>query len=774
MRYNHENSTFTRSGKKTLRTGWMSGSNRIIALLLFVFMFVTAQDVRAQFIEKWLAVGDFHARYSSAGAWSEFTDPGSNWYPGLYNYMGHMRGQGLWIAATDWDPGEVEPDADPYDVKVVHRGPREPGFDQFFNVDMWVTSKFEPPKTFVDGLETFDKPVFNDEVDPEMNADRKVYVKANTALGITLEQTAYAFSQQYHDNYHIIEYVLTNSGNVDDDDEIELDGQNLTGVMFGWINRWNVSFKAGGLPGGVGWGRQTMNDVVGDGNKTYDRDFHAVYAWAGHYPPFQRWNTIGDPQVTNQGWFTASADSIGRMVGSGFVGRATIESNAPDDGGDANKPSTTNWIGSDNPLTAQSSQFNRSNMSQEYDYLTAGHVYPFHGDIVEPPEPAYGEDGILDPEEWKQRFANQYNVPNFNADPGGISSIIAYGPYDLDFGESVTIVVVEGVDGISWTHNYVIGNAYKRALQQYDFPSADTVEFSFAEAFDGAKQLKTPVVFPQDRLDLSDMTKPKYTQQLTKNEWVMTGRDSLMNMFDAAIDAYNDNFSNFADPPLPPREFHVTSGTDRILLEWTTYEGANPESWEIYRTRTSIDSPFVKVATLDGNVHSWDDTEAQRGLDYYYYIQAVGSPTTEFYAFREPGTHNAVNKTVTLRSSRYYAQTYAPASLKRPASTVLDSIRVVPNPYNLASEESIRWPDRQDKMGFLNIPGYCTIKIYTEVGELIKTIEHADGSGDEYWDMNTEFNQLIVSGIYFAVIQERNDQGNLTGNKIIRKFTVIR
>ncbi|HKJ67429.1 MAG TPA: hypothetical protein VKA68_05695 [bacterium] len=773
MNYNHTHYAPARSGAVP-RTSCMPGSRvLLVTLLTFLFMFLAVNETQAQFIEKWMAVGDFHARYSSAAAWAEFTDAGSNWYPGLYDAQGYMRGQGLWIATTDWDPGDVEPGIQPYDVKVAHRGPREPGFDQFHNMEMTVTSRFEPPKTFVNGLETFDKPIFNDAVDPDMKADRKLYVKANTAVGVTVEQTVYAFSQEYHDNYHIIEYVLTNSGNTDDDEDIELEGQNLTGVMIGWIHRWNASYKAAGLPDGVGWGRQTMNDVVGDGNKTYDRDFHAVYAWAGHYPPFQRWNTIGDPQITNQGWETATADSIGRMVGSGFVGRATIQSDVPDEGGEADKPSTSNWIGSDNPLTAASSQFNRSNMSQEYDYLTAGHVYPFHGDIVEPPDPAYGLDGVLDPDEWKQRFANQYNVPNFNADPGGISTITAYGPYDLDFGESVTIVVVEGVDGISWTHNYVIGYAYKRAFDQYGFPDADTSEFSFAEAYAQAQNLETPVLFPQDGLDISDMTEPAFTQQLTKNEWVMTGRDSLMDMFDAAIDNYNNGF-DIPRPPMPPKEFHVTSGTDKVTLEWTTYGSDPPGGWEVYRTRTNIDSPFVKVATLEGSEHSWEDTEAQRGLDYFYYLQAVGAPTTEPYAFRNTTTHAATPRTVTLRSSRYYAQTYAPASLRRPATSTLDSVRVVPNPYNLASEESIRWPDRQDKMGFLNVPGYCTIKIYTEVGELIRTIEHTDGSGDEYWDMTTDYTQLVVSGIYFAVIQEQDAQGNMTGNKIIRKFTVIR
>lgn len=763
--YSHNKRTSQKRVKN--RSDSYFGKWFLMVALLSLSLF-SAKTSQAQFIEKWLAVGDFHATYSSATAWSEFVDPGSNWYPGLYNYRGHMRGQAMWIATTDWDPTGIEQnETEPYEVKVAHRGPREPGFDQFFNTNIVVTSKFEPPITSVDGLETFDKPIINDVVDETMKADRKIDISANTAVGVSVEQTIYAFSQEYHDNYHIIEYTFTNTGNVDEDDEQEFN-RTLTDVVIGWINRYNNSYEAGGLPGGVGWGRQTLNDVVGDGNKTYDRDFKAVYAWAAHWPDFGRWNTIGNPQVTNQGWFTAAGDSIGRLVGSGFVGRATIEA-SPSEDGNTNQPFTTNYMGSDNPLTASSSQFNRGNMVQEYELLTAGNVYPFHADVIQPPDPANGEGGVLDPIEWRERFSNQYNAPNVNADPGGTSSIIAYGPYDLDPGESVSIVVVEGVDGLSWTHNYVIGNGYKKVFEENGFPDADNVAYTFEEAYNRASNLETPVVFPQDGLDIDALLNDN--TQLTKNEWVLSGRDSLMDMFDAAIDNYNNGF-DIPQPPMPPQTFDVNSGAEQISLEWTINE--EPANWEIYRAKASIDSPFVLLEELPGNVNSFDDASAQRGINYYYYLQAVGSQVTEPYAFRDPGTHDAAPRQVRLKSSRYYTQTYAPAQLRRAPTGDIQDIRVVPNPYNLASQDNVRWTDQQDKIGFLDIPGYCTIQIFTEVGELIKTIEHTDGSGDEYWNLTTEYNQLIVSGIYILLIKERDAQGNLTGNQLIRKFTVIR
>lgn len=80
----------------------------------------------------------------------------------------------------------------------------------------------------------------------------------------------------------------------------------------------------------------------------------------------------------------------------------------------------------------------------------------------------------------------------------------------------------------------------------------------------------------------------------------------------------------------------------------------------------------------------------------------------------------------------------------------------------------LRYPQEPDKIGFLNIPGECTIKIYTESGELIKTIEHTNGSGDEYWNSVTSSNQVVVSGVYIAVITTPS------GDKVIKKFVIIR
>jgi hypothetical protein len=219
--------------------------------------------------------------------------------------------------------------------------------------------------------------------------------------------------------------------------------------------------------------------------------------------------------------------------------------------------------------------------------------------------------------------------------------------------------------------------------------------------------------------------------------------------------------------PKPPRSFTVSSGPSRILLEWETFSDADPTGFEIYRTQNRYQGAvknqwqYEKIAELGPGETQYEDTEVDRGVSYFYYIQSVGEVNTDNTA----GTPTDVR----LKSSRYYTQTYNPAFLKRPPGGTLSEARVVPNPYNLASAKGVRWPDQQDKLGFLDIPGQSTIKIYTEIGELVQTIEHTDGSGDEYWDLTNSSNQVVSSGIYIAVIQN-----NETGEQTMKKFVIIR
>jgi hypothetical protein len=77
----------------------------------------------------------------------------------------------------------------------------------------------------------------------------------------------------------------------------------------------------------------------------------------------------------------------------------------------------------------------------------------------------------------------------------------------------------------------------------------------------------------------------------------------------------------------------------------------------------------------------------------------------------------------------------------------LANIKVVPNPYIARADwettEGVR------KVQFTHLPKVCTIRIYTLAGDLVQTIEHDNGSGTEDWNLLSENQQGISSGVYF-------------------------
>ncbi len=98
---------------------------------------------------------------------------------------------------------------------------------------------------------------------------------------------------------------------------------------------------------------------------------------------------------------------------------------------------------------------------------------------------------------------------------------------------------------------------------------------------------------------------------------------------------------------------------------------------------------------------------------------------------------------------------------------------MVPNPYNIGAED-LQYVGEPDKIIFMNVPPVCTIKIYTVRGDLVKVIEHTDGSGDQPWGdipnehMASQSHQIPVSGLYIAYIETPE------GESTIVKFAIVR
>jgi hypothetical protein len=109
------------------------------------------------------------------------------------------------------------------------------------------------------------------------------------------------------------------------------------------------------------------------------------------------------------------------------------------------------------------------------------------------------------------------------------------------------------------------------------------------------------------------------------------------------------------------------------------------------------------------------------------------------------------------------------------ASSKLDNIYVVPNPYVGSNdiEPTDKLPNQnrgERRIYFENLPMKCTIRIFTLSGELVTTIEHESGvdNGREFWNLLNRDGFSISYGLYVAHIDAPG-----VGEKLI-KFAIIK
>jgi len=99
----------------------------------------------------------------------------------------------------------------------------------------------------------------------------------------------------------------------------------------------------------------------------------------------------------------------------------------------------------------------------------------------------------------------------------------------------------------------------------------------------------------------------------------------------------------------------------------------------------------------------------------------------------------------------------------------------VPNPYIGSATWELK--DYENKILFSHLPEMCTIRIYSLSGDLVDILYHnVEGditpdttpSGDESWDLLTQNDQYISSGLYIFVVKSE------AGEMKIGKFAVIK
>ncbi len=685
-----------------------------------------------------IRIGQFKHWYLDVGSTRFRSTDGQEW-PAQWEEQDHHRSRRFYIGVTDYTDHEMY-GGETYNYKTLPIGVVQLENTGYYPISMKMIARYPRPDVTVDGLFGTDLMFTDnyDEVDPTLESDRKIINVVNTQVGITMTRIFRQWEQEYHDNYVIKEYIFKNTGNVDDDPEIEQE-TDITGFYMYLRPRWTVNKEASERTGlrGATWSRNSTSTHRGEAKEAYSTAEHTypgdyedylngdmdadsircMFTWFGYHSGAE-YDNLGGPDVPNE---------TGRLTSGSMIGVATLHADAStsDTNDDPQQPTTTLWIDNDLPLYQNDTGYDATQMAQQYADIAGGHMLPRHDEAL--------DGGYAD---------------IFQGTIGGISCGSAWGPYDIAHGDSIRIVIVEGADGIR--KNYELTEEVGAKWYQAYLNQSQAMDFEMADG------------------SIVNGTYNDGTADAYKNSYVWSMEDSLMQMFSRAQRNFDSGYDIPTAPP-PPDQLEVTSQPDFIHLEWSSNaeSASNFSGYKVYRATAKYDTTYDMIFECGPGtanptvVNSYQDESATRGFAYYYYVSSVSDGSNN------PPGPNLTNPPGELESNMMWTRTTSPANLLRQPGASLDDIRVVPNPFNLRAKV-LQYPGEQDKIQFLNIPGQCTIKIYTERGDLIDTIEHTDGSGDQPWLSRTMDRQVVVSGVYIAVIETPD------GDQAMRKFVIIR
>ena len=198
-----------------------------------------------------------------------------------------------------------------------------------------------------------------------------------------------------------------------------------------------------------------------------------------------------------------------------------------------------------------------------------------------------------------------------------------------------------------------------------------------------------------------------------------------------------------------PFEVWNTSLNQRVSL--AVYDIELDDIWQPYDLLQIVNYPY-------------DSTAAVTPMAYpYYYSWLIG--------FDETVYNPQVGDVYTIEGAPLNAPddkfTFDTDGIdKSTASAEMADIRVVPNPYLVKYSSMVETTEGLRVLEFQKIPDECVIRIYNISGDLVKTIDHNDGSGTARWNLLSESYQQVASGTYIYHVE--SPYGEFTG-----RFAVI-
>jgi len=575
--------------------------------------------------------------------------------------------------------------------------------------------------------------------------DQIVEATYKNVLGVEVKRKILVWTQNYNDNYIIIDVELTNVG-VD-----HISSTGADSLVQDTLRNFYFAMNQG-----------TANNFYSNGSNpapsSSERPKYA-YVWQ-HYFGARAGDSLrvfyfysaDDPQSTGDDMGSPVLSQEGRLLNTNLTFYTILHAskepynNSSEDVDDFLQPKVT-YIGTEtkipNPGVGEDPYG-----SKNYWAMSGG-----FSDNYLMPNSIPGTHHMLNNDE--------IGTPNFSNFPGGTISSVnsknfsSFGPYNFPPNKKLHFIYAVGIAGIGIEKSQELGEKWKNGTltNPPNMPNPTT------------GWLPTNFAFPSGATEIDKI----------KDRWISMGIDSVMLAAWRAKWNYDHDFQIPQAPP-PVQSFSVNgSGSlDGVVLNWKNPDAeamSNFAGYSIKRRLTNQDTVFYSEIYSSGLAdkaieHTFVDTGVVSGVPYYYYIQTKSKiDANDLNA--DPTTRGK-----TLYSSRNWIPNISPINPPKYSSEDMSKIRIVPNPYNINDPlVKLYYSDKDGRqINFYSLPGSVMIKIFTESGDLVKTIDHYSPQSDGYekWDMITDNQQVISSGVYVAVFQKPD------GEVSFQKFVVVR
>jgi len=666
--------------------------------------------------------------------WASANGNGSNyavnytgaWFPADFNVIGNtmrwsecITGGDIWLAAKDYN----------YNGSTISYSLFVPNPPGPLDYDIIVEPLETATRYGYATTQVNDEDVTLDwytDVNPSMlvgNSDQTVTYATRYQNGVELKRTILAFSNQNHDDYIITDLEFTHNGT-----------QTLNDFRIFAQTRETGTQRANGRNPGPGSGEDWKDQtqwVHYYGARPGD-SLRIFYTYMAD-DPLVAGDMMGGPVISQQG----------RLIESGFEWLSILHaSEAPYIGNKNNSDDdplqpkvtfslTTQLLPIGDPAGNPDSQ-----LGSDWRPLLEGTYFADQQmDGIHPGTSHRVNNDELGKADWTAIGAGYAHEAAFPA------RFVVFGPYTFEPGQSLHIVYASGESGIGLKKMKEVGNKW------YDGTLEDPPGIPDART----GYLPSNFAFPADATEMDKK----------KDRWISTGIDSMHKAVSAAKWNWSHDYMVPKSPPPPSVEIDGFGGFAQVT--WSDPEAEalpNFAGYRVLRKRSNLDTVFFEVVhttSPDDKAaeHVFKDENVLFGGSYYYYVQA---------AVRVAGDDmNALpqNRGKLVYSGRVYNPTTQWINPPRSSQSDLDKIRIVPNPYNINDPliQTYGWTDQRGII-FFNLPPRVTIKIVTENGDLVQTIEHNSSvlAGSLNWDMLTANQQVISSGIYIVIFEKPNGE----------------